>query len=151
VHLYVRRATASDAHVLTALALRSKSHWGYSAALMRVFEPELVITEDYLSRAPVFVAETNGQLVGFAGLSIEAETPELVHLFVEPEYIGKGYGAILWQIAVEEARALKWDSFQIIADPNAESFYVTQGAQRVGEKESSALPGRRLPVLKYCV
>jgi len=145
----VRRGVAADAEALTALAIRSKAHWGYSEATMRLFRPELVVTEAYLSTAPVLVAEANRQIVGFASLSVDGASPELVHLFVEPEFIGKGCGTILWQNAVAVARAMKWESFLIVAEPNAENFYLKRGATRIGEHVSSVLPGRKLPLLKY--
>ncbi|EBV1760669.1 N-acetyltransferase, partial [Salmonella enterica subsp. enterica serovar Newport] len=33
------------------------------------------------------------------------------------------------------------------ADPNAEAFYIRQGAIRIGETPSESLPGRVLPLL----
>jgi GNAT superfamily N-acetyltransferase len=147
--LSVRRGAIEDAAALTALAIRSKAHWGYPDSLMQLFRAELVISEGYLSAATVLVAEVIDRVVGFAGFSLSGTAPELQYLFVEPEFIGNGCGKILWQKAVEEARAMGWSSFSIVADPNAESFYVKQGAIRTGETKTSASPERKLPVLVY--
>jgi hypothetical protein len=37
----------------------------------------------------------------------------------------------------------------LTADPNAEAFYVAQGARRIGEKPSTIQEGRSLPLLEY--
>jgi hypothetical protein len=39
----IRPARAGEADALTALALRSKAHWGYDAAFMEVVRPILTI------------------------------------------------------------------------------------------------------------
>lgn len=145
----IRKARIDDASALTGLALRSKAHWGYSQEFMAAFQPELIITEAYLSSAPVFVAEQKDRIVGFAGLSAKDVPPELVFLFIEPEFIAKGWGELLWQKCLDEARTLGWRSFVIVADPNAEQFYTKRGAIKIGEKSFAVTPNRKVPVLKY--
>ncbi len=39
----------------------------------------------------------------------------------------------------------------IEADPNAVPFYLTLGAEKIGEKESSVVPGRFFPILRITV
>src|SRR5687768_15669738 len=65
----VRRAMIEDAAELSALAIRSKAHWGYSISLLEAFRAELAISEAYLFAANVFVVETHGRIAGFAGFS----------------------------------------------------------------------------------
>ena len=74
---------------------------------------------------------------------------ELHDLFVEPDCIGKGFGKQLWDHAVQVARSQGFRTLVLAADPNAEPFYVRQGAIRVGEKTSPVRPDRRLPVLEF--
>jgi N-acetylglutamate synthase-like GNAT family acetyltransferase len=113
------------------------------------FRAELAVTEAYLSAAYVFVVETHGRIAGFAGFSPTGTAHELLYLFIDPPFIGNGFGAMLWQRAVEQARELGWDKFFIVSDPNAEAFYLKQGAIRVGERASSVSPERKLPMLDY--
>ncbi len=39
---------------------------------------------------------------------------------------------------------LTWD-----ADPNALGFYKKMGAEKIGEKASSIVPGRKLPIMRF--
>jgi hypothetical protein len=52
----IRKATGTDAPALSALALRSKAHWGYSAELLSLWSGELEISADFIHQNPVFVA-----------------------------------------------------------------------------------------------
>ena len=49
--------------------------------------------------------------------------------------------------ACEVARTLPADRLLIVADPNAEGFYLRMGARRVGEEDSEVVDGRRLPIM----
>jgi GNAT superfamily N-acetyltransferase len=82
-------------------------------------------------------------------ISVDVHTVELHDLFIEPHYIGKGYGKQLWKHAVNLARSLGFKRLLLTADPNAEPFYVRQGAVRIGEKVSPVSSARRLPVMEY--
>jgi GNAT superfamily N-acetyltransferase len=58
-------------------------------------------------------------------------------MFVEPNYIGRGYGKALWQHAVFEAKSRGWSSLSFYADAYAsEKFYKHQGCEVIGERES---------------
>lgn len=148
MNIVIRKARAEDAEPLTGLAFRSKAHWGYPEAFMKAFAPELVITGAYLASAPVFVAEVEGAMAGFAGLSAPGLPPELIFLFIDPPFIGRGCGDALWLRSLEEARLLRWKDFTIVSDPHAERFYIKRGASRVGEKAFPSAPDRVVPVLR---
>ena len=75
-----------------------------------------------IERGEVFVAETDGQVAGFAAL-IGAE---LDGLFVEPELWGRGIGRALVDVAVHEARR-QGLSVSVIANPAALQFYEKCG------------------------
>jgi predicted N-acetyltransferase YhbS len=87
-----------------------------------------------------------GGLAPFAGGGIE-----LAFLFVEPEVIGRGCGAILVGHARETARSLGFEALVIQGDPHAAGFYEAMGAVRVGTTESGSVPGRRLPVYRIAL
>jgi N-acetylglutamate synthase-like GNAT family acetyltransferase len=145
----IRPARADEADVLTELVLRSKAHWGYSAAFMNACRAELTQTPAMLTTRPNFVLEADGQPAGLVTLdNLGDGVADLVHLFVAPEYIGRGYGRRLWQHAVETARALGYQELFVESDPNAETFYASMGMMRCGERESSAEAGRMLPLLR---
>jgi GNAT superfamily N-acetyltransferase len=145
----IRQASPSEAELLTELALRSKGHWGYDAEFLRDCRIDLTLTPDYVASSPVYVVEDEGRTAGFYSLSGEGSEVELMHLFVEPWAIGRGFGKLLFQHAVETARALGFERLVIGSDPFALDFYKAMGARVVGEVASIVRPGRMLPLLHY--
>ena len=145
----IRRARRDEALPLSALALRSKAHWGYTDAFLESSRAELSIAVDDIEGGDLFVAEHEGRVLGFYALGrLSAQTFELDHLFVEPDAIGGGYGAALFEHACERARSAGASVLLIQSDPHAEGFYRRRGAERVGERESDSVPGRMLPLLE---
>ncbi len=146
----MRLAVESEAACLTELALRSKSHWGYDSEFLEACRAELTITPEHIASHPTFVLEKQRRLWGFYSLERQAAGDvELVHLFVEPDAIGRGCGKILWTHAVETARQLGSQEMVINSDPFAEAFYKAMGARRVGETASTIRAGRTLPLLRF--
>lgn len=143
----LRPARPEEAADLSALALRSKGHWGYDAEFLEACRAELTWTEDDLSRATVVVAERDGIAVGFLVLAGAGDQGELDALFVDPPAIGGGVGSLLMDEALRLARAHGRRTLAIDADPGAEPFYLRYGARRVAEVPSGSIPGRLLPRL----
>jgi len=143
-----RRAEPSEASLLTALAKRSKAHWGYDAAFMAAAAPELTISAELIATAAVHVAETDGEVRGVYVLSIEEGRPTLRDLWVDPAAMGTGVGTRLWRHMRGEARARGYAAVRIASDPHAEPFYLRMGARRVGVIPSTVLAGRSLPLLE---
>lgn len=81
----IRPARATEAEELSNLASRAKARWGYSAAQLEIWRPELGIGSALLGDAAARAAATGAHVLA------------------------------------------------IDADPNAESFYLANGARRVGE------------------
>jgi GNAT superfamily N-acetyltransferase len=150
----IRRARPDEAEHLTALGLRSKAHWGYDAAFMAACVPVLTVHPERMTTPGdhIFVAEdAHRSVVGFAALRLDggdSHDAELTDLFVEPSAIGRGYGRRLWQHTMAVARSLGVQQVRIESDPFAEQFYLRQGAVKIGEAPSTAIPGRTLPLLR---
>ena len=146
----IRQALPSEVEHLSGLAFRSKSYWGYSDQFMKACLEELTIDECYIENNPTFVIEAARNAVGFYSLErISAAEVELSLLFVEPDFIGKGYGRKLMMHAQEEARHLGYSKMVIQGDPNAERFYRSAGGSMVGTRKSTSIPDRELPV--FCI
>ncbi len=139
-----------EAAALSALALRSKGHWGYDAAFLEACRAELTLTADQAAAARV-VRGDDGSVCGFHLLAPDPDgTPgrgELLMLFVDPSAIGQGFGRALLEDAVEAARGRGWSVLRVESDPGAEDFYVAHGAVRVGTVPSGSVAGRELPLL----
>ncbi len=147
---HIRHALPSEVEYLSGLAFRSKSYWGYSDRFMQACLEELTVDECYIENNPTFVIEAAGNLVGFYALEhISAVEAELSFLFVDPTFIGKGYGRKLMMHAQEKARHLGYSKMIIQGDPNAERFYRSAGGSVVGTRKSASIPNRELPI--FCI
>lgn len=145
----IRPAAATEASVLTKVALDAKRYWGYPEHWIKHWESDLTISSDFILDNHVYVAEEDGQIQGFYALIVSGDRAELDHMWVTPACIGTGVGKALFLDAMERAAALKVLAVEISADPNAAGFYRRMGATDVGETDSS-FDGvtRKLPRLK---
>lgn len=148
----LRPARPDEAALISALALRSKAHWGYDEAFLAACRRELTWTAAQCASGDVVVAERHGAVVGFFALGGEATgRGELDACFVDPPAIGTGVGGVLLRGALEEALRRGWRTLTLAADPGAVAFYEHHGARRVGEVASGSVPGRTLPLLELAV
>jgi GNAT superfamily N-acetyltransferase len=71
----------------------------------------------------------------------------LEHVWVDPSCHGQGVGRALVEHATNEARGV----IAVVADPNAERFYIKLGAVRVGDVNAPmpGAPSRKLPLLEF--
>lgn len=149
--LTLREAKPEEAILLSGLAMRSKSYWGYSDDFMEACKDELTVTSEMIqdSKFHYVVAEMANEAVGFYG--VERLSPlqfELEALFVDPVHIGSGIGRALITHARDFIGESGGRSLIIQGDPNAEEFYLAVGAQLIGEKESDSIPGRFLLIFR---
>jgi N-acetylglutamate synthase-like GNAT family acetyltransferase len=142
-------ARLDEAAQLSELALRSKASWGYDAGFMAACVASLTLTAEQMQRQSVFVIEAANRIAGFGSLRIDGDDAELTNLFIEPWAKRQGYGKQLWDHAVALAQASGVKHIRIESDPFAEGFYLTMGAQRIGDVPSDAIPGRRIPLLSF--
>ena len=146
----IRQALPSEVKHLSKLAFHSKAHWGYSDQFMQACLEELTVDECYIENNPTFVIEDAGNTVGFYSLEhISDSEVELSLLFVDPTFIGKGYGRKLMMHAQEKARHLGYSKMIIQGDPNAERFYRSAGGTIIGTRKSVSIPNRELPI--FCI
>jgi GNAT superfamily N-acetyltransferase len=151
IETIIRLARPTEAAAITNLIMRSKAYWGYDTAFLVACRAGLTISPEYLVTHPAYVAEWNGQPVGFYSLAeeIEGQQVELDFLFIAPEAIGKGVGSQMWQHAVATSHRLGYHLMSIVADPHAEPFYRKMGAITVGAEPSQVQAGRMLPLMHY--
>jgi GNAT superfamily N-acetyltransferase len=144
----LRPAQPGEAGALSALAMRSKAHWGYDDAFLEASRPELSLAPDDVGalRATVAVDLADDRPLGFYTLVGDTEDDAaLGHLFVDPVAMGTGVGSALFAHAVATARSLGLTRFRVDADPDAAGFYERMGAVPDGEVPSGSIPNRTLP------
>jgi GNAT superfamily N-acetyltransferase len=145
----IRRARSDEAELLSALAIRSKAVWGYSAEFMERCRPVLTLTPEYVDTHPVHVITSANEVAGFYSLKeIGDGVVELDLLFIEPRHMNGGFGSSLFQHARAEASRIGYRTMMIESDPGAEPFYLRMGARRTGVVASTVEEGRFLPMLE---
>jgi N-acetylglutamate synthase-like GNAT family acetyltransferase len=134
--LKIRKASTEDAPVLTMIAHDAKRHWGYPEHWIRHWQDDLTISPDFVAGNQVYVAEREGELLGFYALIIRKDKAELDHMWVAPAHIGTGVGKELFIHAMQRAAKRNISEVEISSDPKAEGFYRKMGAHRSGETVS---------------
>jgi GNAT superfamily N-acetyltransferase len=142
----VRGARVGESDSLTALCLRSKAHWGYDDAFMRLSRASLTVSDAEIIEGRVLVAERQGLVFGVARVEPDGE---LGLMFVDPRTLNRGVGRALFVAAVALARRLGATRMAILAEPNAAAFYERMGARFVSQAPSDSIPGRTLPLYEY--
>lgn len=151
----IRFAKPEEAQLLSKLALRSKGYWDYDLDFLANCKEELTYNERQLLSAEYcfkVLEKNHGNVIGFFALNfITDEYPELEALFVDPDYIGQGWGKYLLNAAKKVAKTQQHKTIKLQSDPFALDFYLANGAVKVGEIESFSIPGRFLPLLEICL
>lgn len=132
----IRKALTDDAATLTRIAHDAKQHWGYPEHWLKHWQEDLTISPDFVAANQVYVAESEGDLLGFYALVIQKEKAELDHMWVAPAHIGSGVGKQLFLHAMQSAAGQNIDAVEILSDPNAAGFYRKMGAHQIGETTS---------------
>lgn len=144
----IRRARPDEADALSALAFRSKAHWGYPPDFLATWRDEMRLHADAIAKHEVWVAESpGGSLIGYHRV-LAGDPAELEDLWVEPHAIGSGVGRWLFQHAIEVAAGLGASALEIVSDPHAVGFYERMGAVVIGEIPSMLVAGRTLPRMR---
>lgn len=134
--MIIRRALTTEAETLTQIAKEAKRYWGYPEHWLNFWQDDLTIRPEFVDNNPVYVAEGEGNVLGFYALIIKKQKAELDHLWVAPAHIGSGVGKALFIHAMQSAARGKVSEIEILSDPNAEGFYRKMGAHRIGESVS---------------
>lgn len=148
----IRPARPDEAAALSALALRSKGHWGYDEAFLAACVDDLRIDPTWCDgREVVVVAERAGRLAGFFRVTGTPPVGRLDFLYIDRPAIGQRVGSALLDAATSAARAMGMQRLHIDADPFAEGFYRQAGAVLIGTAPSQAVPGRLLPLMELAL
>lgn len=147
-HYTLRHPRPEEGEVLTALAIKSKKYWGYSDNLIAAWLPELTVTKDFLENCIGYVVEQEEKIIGFWCSSAQEGSLE-AYVFIDPDFIRKGIGLLLWGAVKKEAQEKGLSYLTWLSDPNSEGFYSKIGAQKIGEEASKIVKGRKLPIMRY--
>jgi GNAT superfamily N-acetyltransferase len=142
----IRLVDPHEGERLREIAIAAKSYWGYDLervmkwAAMGDFSPQGLRDKD------VYVAEAKGQIVGWASLMPKGEVCWLDDLWIEPEWMSRRIGSLLFSHAVERAKQCGAKRIEWEAEPNAFGFYEKMGGRYLRDSEPS-IWGRVIPVM----
>ena len=94
----LRPSRGADAPALSALAKRSKAHWGYPEAWMQAWEAALTVTPAQLAGHYAVLVAADGPVLGFYGLERDEDGWQLEHCWVDPSAMKGGHGRRLVEI-----------------------------------------------------
>ena len=120
----IRRATLDDAPAISALFVRTRDEMTY---LPRIPEHDRPLLGGwFLARGELWVAEVEGRIVGFAGVSGD----ELTHLYIDPLAQNRGVGTAL----LDHAKSLRPERLELWVfqeNGGARRFYEGHGFQLI--------------------
>lgn len=128
------------------IAIAAKGHWGYDHERVREWAAGGDFSPTGLRTKDVHVAEAGGRAIAWASLIPKGEVVWLDDMWVEPEWIGKGIGSLLFRHCVERAAELGGTTMEWEAEPNAVGFYERLGGRHLRDSEPTEW-GRVLPVM----
>jgi GNAT superfamily N-acetyltransferase len=142
----VRAGTERDFARLREIAVEAKAHWGYDRGLVEDWATRGDFEPGSLQAREVYVAEADGEPVGWASLIPRGKVGWLEDLWIDPPWIGRGAGRLLFEHVADRARELGARRLEWEAEPNASGFYERMGATYVRDSEVTEW-GRVLDVL----
>jgi GNAT superfamily N-acetyltransferase len=141
----IRSGRPDEGSRLREIAIGAKGFWGYEPEKIREWANQGDFTPERLGELIVFVAESDGHAIGWASLIPKGEVGWLEDLWIDPTWIGKGVGSLLFRHASEHAKNLGGSRLEWEAEPNAIGFYEKMGGRYV--RDSSSEWGRTLSVM----
>ena len=145
----IKKTIPTDAKILTELTIRSKAHWNYSKQQIDDWRDDLTISEAYITEKNVLkLVDDNDNIVGYYSyFKIDNLNVKLENLFIEPKFIGLGYGKILMTDFLKRVKRTKAEKIILDSDPNSEKFYTKIGFKMIGKLETS-IRDRFLPIME---
>ena len=142
VAVMIRTARADELEKLEALQRRaSLANPGDRDAIL-AHPDAIVIPPGQLADGQVFVAESDGSLLGFSAvLDREDGQVELDGLFVEPSLWRAGVGRLLVERAKDYGREHSAAWLHVVGNPHAEGFYEACGFVTYGSQQTVFGPG----------
>ena len=136
-NLDIRLARPDDRTDLIELQRRASLVWEDSRQQLLDNPGIIDLDPEMIARNEVFVAELDGQMVGFAAIvAHEGNDAELDGIFVEPSSWRQGIGTALLLQIEREAAAWGASRLHVIANRNVEAFYNKAGFVAVGEHKT---------------
>ena len=143
----IRNAEVTEHEILSEIAFKAEAYLGYDDDYMNKFKAIYKVSEKFIRENLTVVMEDDRKIVGFYGLINSETETSLEYFFIEPDYIGRGFGRILWSYLEKDCKEHCINKLSIVTSPQSKNFYVKMGAVICGEVESLLRRGRKIPQL----
>lgn len=161
MEITIRRAIPTDALFLTSISFGAKRYWNYPEEYLGAWDDELTISEEYIEKNVVFVAQKKATIIGYCSMIYREEDKclgetkikagyWLDHIFIRPAYIGKGLGSDLIEALVTYCEGHQINVFNILSHPHVNGFYEKIGATYLSEIPSK-IEGSPTCLFKFVV
>ncbi|MCA6220687.1 GNAT family N-acetyltransferase [Photorhabdus antumapuensis] len=148
MRITIRLASTTEQIALEALQLRASLIWEEDRELLLANPHMIELPMKHIEAGYVHIAEQADVILGFCVvLPLSDGNAELDGIFVEPDSWHQGIGKQLVQIALNDLHRKGKASLQVLANPQAERFYIALGFERLG-KEYTQL-GTAIRMIKY--
>ena len=142
-----RKADIKDIEILNKISIESKMYWKYPQEWIEKWKEDLELSvKDFKDQNIFKVEDEAGFILGFCSIKEHKEEYEILHLWIKPKFIGKGFGKLLLIESIQTV-AINNKPIVVEADPHAEEFYSKLGFKTFTKKKSYP-PGRFLPVMR---
>ena len=142
----VMLAEDKDIPILNEISIESKRYWNYPNEWIDKWRDDLTVTGNSIISNSVFKLLLGNRIIGFCSISNNPDHYEIEHLWIKPEYIGKGFGKYLLNESLRKSVKEK-KRIIVISDPNSEKFYIKNGFKCIDKVESFP-EGRFLPLME---
>ena len=126
----LRPALETESPYLSDLASRSKSHWPYDEDYLSQVRSMTHITAEYIRGWPVVVASEGDEILGFAAVRESKGENMLDQLWIEPKFIGKGFGRLLFLEGRPKSKGAGLDEVYDCVRPIRGSFLHQNGCRK---------------------
>jgi len=149
--MYLRKADINDVDCLSELVYNSENSLNFDENYMSIFKDKYNVNKQFIENSYSFCMVQDEEILGFLGLQENKATFELEFFYIKSDYIGKGYGKIMFRLLIEECKALNIKEFNLVTSPESMNFYAKLGAVKIGEVKSLIDCNRIIPKLKFVV
>ena len=149
--MFVRKADVNELNTLSELVYNSEKSLGFDENYMRIFKDKYNVNKEFLENSYSYCMFDKERLVGFFALQNNNKIFELEFFYIKSDFIGKGYGKIMFEFLIEKCKELNIKEFYLVTSPESMKFYKKLGAVEIGETKSLIDTQRIIPKIKFIV
>lgn len=149
--MYLRKADIKEIDYLSELVYNSEKSLGFDESYMSIFKDKYNINKEFIKNNPSYCMIEDDNIIGFFGLQNNEPAYELEFFYINSDYLGKGYGKIMFQLLIEQFKALNIREINLVTSPESIEFYTKLGAVKIGETKSLIDCNRIIPKLKFII